>query len=91
MIRCSQRRIGVQFHPNCPAHIKKRSFINQFSNTSPDNECLLPLCDQEWVTRIDQRVWGWWIPMVGFFSDDDIKAFTKRVRATVARLKTRFL
>jgi hypothetical protein len=86
MIRCSQRRIGIQFHPNCPAHIKKRIFINQFSNASPDNEHSSPYCDQEWVTRTDQRVLGWWIPMVGFFSDDDIRAFKKRVCATTSRI-----
>lgn len=86
MIRCHQRKVGVRFHPDCPDHVKQRSFAGMCDAMPTDQPPRIPRCDHEWVTRIDERIPGWWIPLIGFVSDDSFKTLAKRVRATVARL-----
>lgn len=49
----------------------------------------VPLCDQQWVTRIDERIVGWWIPVVGFVSDATLAESYRKVVRAVYRLVSR--
>ena len=85
MIRLYQRKIGIRFHPDCPEHFKRRGLT---ASTSASEKHQIPHCDPDWVSRIDERIPGWWLPLSGFVSDEDLKALGKRLRMAVTRLLT---
>lgn len=81
MIRCSVRMRGVKFYSDCPDYIKARS-IGVFIPAALNGEKhSLPLCDQEWVSLVDEKILGWWFPLVGFVSDRQItEKWTQLIR-----------
>lgn len=85
MIRWHQRRVGVRFSPDCPDYVKKRTF-NCYLQHIQEEETRPkpPLCDQPWVTLVDERISGWWFPFYGFVSDEALRRLASRVMAACA-------
>ena len=74
MFRCHQHRVGVRFHPDCPDHIKMRGMRTLFDTSgAADAPTRIPLCDREWVSRVDEKIPGWWFPFFGFVSDSRLR------------------
>lgn len=86
MVRCSRRQIGVRFHPDCPDHVKARAFSATLDATSAAERIQIAHCDHEWITRIDERVPGWWFPFIGFVPDTHLRAIAARLRTAVGRM-----
>ncbi len=86
MFRCYQRKIGVQFHPDCPDHVKRRDITGLLGALHAGRPPRLPHCDQEWITLVDERIPGWQIPLIGFISEESLKGFGRRLRAIAARI-----
>lgn len=79
MIHCHHRKFGISFQPDCPDHIKKRSMSGVWDALISGKPPRLAHCDREWVTLIDGSIPGWWVPLVGFVSDDDLRALARRL------------
>lgn len=85
MFRCHRQKIGVRFHPDCPDHVKARSFSATLDAMSEAERIKIAHCDREWVTRIDEREPGWWFPFIGFVPDTHLHAIAARVRRAMGR------
>lgn len=48
MLRVSQRKVGIHFHPDCPDHIKQR----YLRNTTPEEPTAIHLRDRQWICGI---------------------------------------
>jgi hypothetical protein len=79
MIRSSRHEVGLRFSPDCPDEVKARALGINLAIMLNGDRPVIPLCDQQWITRSDECVRGWWFPLVGFKSDAQIGQLLDRI------------